>query len=289
MTKESTLLDKLWGRRDPRVDTWPLMQSPLPTAMICLTYVLIVKIIGPSLMKNRSPFILKNTLILYNLFQVVFSSWLFYEYGRGGWFHGYSFTCQPVDYGDNPMALRMLNVCWWYYFSKFSEFFDTFFFILRKKTAHVSLLHVVHHGMMPMSVWFGVRFTPGGHSTFFGLLNTFVHILMYSYYMLAAMGYRIWWKKWLTGVQMVQFIMIALHSFQLLFYKNCDYPKAFVWWIGTHGLLFLVLFYGFYKDSYEEKKSVSIETEKVMQEKQQCNEPQFFQMQSKSTSKEKTI
>jgi len=71
------------------------------------------------------------------------------------------------------------------------------------------------------------------------------------------MGYRIWWKKWLTGVQMVQFIMIALHSFQLLFYKNCDYPKAFVWWIGSHGLLFLVLFWGFYKGEYEEKKKES--------------------------------
>lgn len=49
----------------------------------------------------------------------------FYEYGRGGWFHGYNFHCQPVDYGYSPMALRMLNVCWWYYFSKFTEFFDT--------------------------------------------------------------------------------------------------------------------------------------------------------------------
>lgn len=82
-----------------------------------------------------------------------------------------------------------------------------FFFVLRKKDEHVSLLHVVHHGIMPMSVWFGVRFTPGGHSTFFGLLNTFVHIVMYFYYMVAAMGPQyqkyIWWKKYLTAFQMV--------------------------------------------------------------------------------------
>lgn len=138
----------------------------------------------------------------------------------------------------------MVYACWWYYFSKFTEFFDTvsgptlnencndiscfselnfflfdsyefsllindlqFFFVLRKKDEHVSLLHVVHHGIMPMSVWFGVRFTPGGHSTFFGLLNTFVHIVMYFYYMVAAMGPQyqkyIWWKKYLTAFQMV--------------------------------------------------------------------------------------
>jgi len=82
-----------------------------------------------------------------------------------------------------------------------------FFFVMRKKYDQVSLLHVVHHGLMPMSVWFGVRFLPGGHATFFGLLNTFVHIVMYFYYMVAAMGPQyakfIWWKKYLTVMQMV--------------------------------------------------------------------------------------
>lgn len=71
----------------------------------------------------------------------------------------------------------------------------------------MTTLHVIHHGCMPMSVWFGVRFTPGGHSTFFGLLNTFVHIIMYTYYMFSAMGPQyqkyLWWKKYLTTLQMV--------------------------------------------------------------------------------------
>lgn len=35
------------------------------------------------------------------------------------------------------------------------------FFVLRKKNSHISTLHVIHHGVMPMSVWFGVKFTPG--------------------------------------------------------------------------------------------------------------------------------
>lgn len=47
----------------------------------------------------------------------------------------------------------------------------------------------------------------GGHSTFFGLLNTFVHIVMYTYYLFAAMGPQyqrfLWWKKYLTALQMV--------------------------------------------------------------------------------------
>jgi elongation of very long chain fatty acids protein 7 len=122
----------------------------------------------------------------------------------------------------------MANGCWWYFFSKFTEFFDTvshfnadlkkifqpnlflqFFFVMRKKSNHISTLHVIHHGVMPLSVWFGVKFTPGGHSSFFGLLNTFVHIIMYGYYLVAALGPQyqkfLWWKKYLTGLQMVSF------------------------------------------------------------------------------------
>lgn len=55
----------------------------------------------------------------------------------------------------------MANTCWWYYIAKFTEFFDTLFFILRKKTEHVSTLHVIHHGCMPFSVWMGLKFAPG--------------------------------------------------------------------------------------------------------------------------------
>lgn len=154
----------------------------------------------------------------------------------------------------------MCHACWWYYFSKFTEFFDTFFFVLRKKTSQVSTLHVIHHGVMPMSVWFGVKFTPGGHSTFFGLLNTFVHIIMYTYYLLTAMGPQyqkyLWWKKYLTALQMVQFILIMVHAFQLLF-VDCNYPKAFVWWIGMHAVMFFFLFREFYRQSYNYKKSRS--------------------------------
>lgn len=98
----------------------------------------------------------------------------------------------------------------------------------------------------------------GGHSTFFGLLNTFVHIVMYSYYLLAALGPKVqpylWWKKYLTAFQMVQFIAIMIHAFQLLFI-DCNYPKAFVWWIGMHAVMFFFLFNDFYQQNYQEKKT----------------------------------
>ncbi|XP_055381230.1 elongation of very long chain fatty acids protein AAEL008004-like isoform X2 [Condylostylus longicornis] len=242
---------------DPRTKDFPMMSSPFPTLAVCLTYVYFVKVLGPRLMENRKPFQLQHTLVIYNLAQVIFSAWIFYECLRGGWWGHYSFRCQPVDYSNSPRTIIMVNASWWYYFSKFTEFFDTIFFVLRKKTSQVSTLHVIHHGCMPMSVWFGVKFTPGGHSTFFGLLNTFVHIIMYTYYLFAAMGPQyqkyLWWKKYLTALQMVQFVLIMVHAFQLLFI-DCDYPKAFVWWIGMHAVMFFFLFNQFYKDTYKSRE-----------------------------------
>ncbi|KYN10707.1 hypothetical protein ALC57_17314 [Trachymyrmex cornetzi] len=289
---------------DTRTTNWLLMSSPFPTLFICLSYIYLVKVLGPKLMENRKPFQLKNTLVFYNLFQVIFSAWLFYECLMGGWWDHYSFRCQPVDYSNSPTAIRIgisgwltgdyslrcqpvdysdrpevLRECKKKYRSLSCLRIKTFrvkpkkisciksiqlrsdkksiFFVLRKKNNHVSTLHVIHHGCMPMSVWFGVKFTPGGHSTFFGLLNTFVHIVMYTYYLLAAMGPKVqpylWWKKYLTAFQMLQFIAIMVHAFQLLFIE-CNYPKAFVWWIGLHAVMFFFLFKEFYQQSYQESK-----------------------------------
>ncbi|XP_047344669.1 elongation of very long chain fatty acids protein AAEL008004-like isoform X2 [Vespa velutina] len=242
--------DLMDNKSDPRVNDWVMMSSPFPTMAICLFYAYFSKVIGPKLMENKKPFNLRRILIVYNLVQTLFSTWIFYEYLMSGWARGYSFRCQPVDYSSSPLALRMANTCWWYYFSKFTEFFDTLFFILRKKNQHVSTLHVIHHGVMPFSVWMGMKFAPGGHSTFFALLNTFVHIIMYFYYMVAAMGPQyqkyIWWKKYLTTLQM----------FQLLF-TDCDYPRSFMIWISLHGFLFFGLFSDFYKTKYTVQKSRS--------------------------------
>jgi hypothetical protein len=60
-----------------RLDGWFLMSSPLPTALICLTYVYLVKVWGPNFMKERKAFDITNFLIGYNLIQVIISSYIF--------------------------------------------------------------------------------------------------------------------------------------------------------------------------------------------------------------------
>jgi hypothetical protein len=165
------------------------------------------------------------------------------------WLFRYSLRCQPVDYSDDPEELIVAQMCWWYYFCKFTEFLDTVFFVLRKKFDQITNLHVIHHSIMPAAVWWGVKFTPGGHATFFGMLNTFVHIIMYTYYLLAAMGPKyqkyLWWKKHLTTMQMVQFITVFFHTAQL-FFIECNFPKILAYIMCFNSIMFLSLFSNFY-------------------------------------------
>ncbi|KAG9509752.1 Elongation of very long chain fatty acids protein, partial [Fragariocoptes setiger] len=249
--------NELWRNGDPRVTDWPLMQTPLPTIVICLLYVFTVKYVGPRLMRHRPPFEIRNLMLIYNFTMVLASFYLFYRLGKHGWFGKYNLKCQPVDYSSHPDAIGMADIAWWYYISKFVEFLDTIFFVIRKKTAHISTLHVIHHGIMPMSVWWGVKFTPGGHSTFFAFINSFVHVLMYTYYGIAAIGphmYKyLWWKRYMTALQMIQFVIIFVHSFQLLF-RACNYPRGFMWFIGFHAIMFWFLFMNFYKLEYKHRR-----------------------------------
>ena len=129
-----------------------------------------------------------------------------------------------------------------------------FCLVARKKFDNVSLLHVYHHSIMPINVWFGVRFIPGGHGTFFGLINAFVHIIMYTYYLISGLGPRfkkyVWWKIYVTKLQLAQFGVVLLHSAQLLFRNECDYPIIFAYVIIVQAIIFLAFFSEFYIKAY---------------------------------------
>lgn len=153
--------ERLMSQADPRVADWPLMSGPLPTMVICLCYVLTVKVIGPRFMKNRQPFDMRYAMIAYNFLMVLVSSTIVYLFSVHAWFNDYSFRCQPVDYTNSPQAMMVLKTSYLYFLVKFVEFIDTAFFVLRKKQSHISTLHVIHHGILPFSVWWGMKFVPG--------------------------------------------------------------------------------------------------------------------------------
>jgi hypothetical protein len=67
---------------DPRVNDWPLMESPIPTVIIVAAYLYVVLVLGPRLMANRKPFQLNTVLVTYNALQVLFSFAMLWEVRR---------------------------------------------------------------------------------------------------------------------------------------------------------------------------------------------------------------
>ncbi|XP_068599352.1 ELOVL fatty acid elongase 8b [Brachionichthys hirsutus] len=241
---------------DKRTDPWPLVYSPVPVSLIFLVYLCVVRV-GPRLMKHKQPVDLRVVLIIYNFAMVGLSAYMFYEFLVTAWLSSYSLLCQPVDYSSSPLALRMARVCWWFFFSKVVELSDTVFFILRKKNNQVTFLHVYHHGTMIFNWWAGVKYVAGGQSFFIGLVNTFVHIVMYSYYGLAAIGpdmqKYLWWKRYLTSLQLLQFLLFLLHTGYNLF-TECDFPDAMNTVVFGYCVTLIILFSRFYYQSYLSKK-----------------------------------
>lgn len=68
--------------------------------------------------------------------------------------------------------------------------------------------------------------------------------------------------------EQVQFVLIMVHAFQLLFI-DCNYPRAFVWWIGMHAVMFFFLFNEFYKSTYKYKQSMRLALEKKIKAMEQ--------------------
>lgn len=251
------VVNRWMSKPDPRIIKYPMMDSPMPTLTLCTAYLLFVKYIGPNMMKNRKPYDLRLLMIIYNFAMVALNGWLFWFFGVYGWFGKYNFRCEPVNRSTtDPAAVGMVHIGWIFYFSKFIEFLDTIFFVLRKKDNQITALHLVHHTTMPFNVWFTIRYAPGGHSSFCSFVNSFVHVIMYAYYGLAALGPHmqpyLFWKKYITTIQLTQFVTVTAHSFQLLF-RECDYPRIFMAYIGFYSVLFFFMFNEFYAQAYKKK------------------------------------
>ena len=92
----------------------------------------------------------------------------------------------------------------------------------------------------------------------FPLMNGFVHVVMYGYYGLAALGPHmqkyLWWKRYITQMQLVQ-MSIGFFWFTFVWYKQTDLPLGYLLCnVGNAGALF-VLFMNFYIQSYRKTKT----------------------------------
>ena len=166
-------------------------------------------------------------------------------------------VCQPhiTDYGPDEKSIQW--ALWIYFANKLFEFMDTFVFVARKKFNQVSFLHVYHHFTMPLYCFFRLNWYTIGQGMLFSAVNSFVHVVMYSYYFLAAIGPSVrpwlWWKKYITKLQLVQFAYgLITEGGVIVGLLNCGFPKlpAVVTFACIHFPMGL-MFANFYSKSYK--------------------------------------
>uniref|UniRef100_A0A1A9W5Z8 Elongation of very long chain fatty acids protein n=1 Tax=Glossina brevipalpis TaxID=37001 RepID=A0A1A9W5Z8_9MUSC len=248
---------------DKRTNDWFLIKSPVPLFTIMFCYLYFVLSWGPRIMKGRQPFRLEKTLIVYNALQVAVSVWLVYEYCLI-WRHC-NWRCQPVDYSTSFKFYREARVGYVYFLAKITELMDTVFFVLRKNERQVTFLHVYHHTVMPLVSYGALKYYPGGHAMFIGWINSFVHVVMYNYYLLSSFGPKmqkyLWWKKYITNLQMIQFCIVFIHQTQLL-YTDCNFPRWSAGFTLPNAVFFYFLFNNFYQQSYSNRKNKGDELKK---------------------------
>ncbi|RWS23022.1 elongation of very long chain fatty acids protein-like isoform X2 [Leptotrombidium deliense] len=247
----------LWqSMGDPRVQAMPLMDGgPWATLSIIAFYVYFVKVLGPVFMEHRPPFDLRRPIFWYNIFMVVINA-LFFAYAT--YFTNFginTWICNNVDPTANDAEWQFkLRVGWLFFFSKFIDLLDTVFFVLRKKYNQVSALHVIHHSLVPINVWMGLKYVPSESAAFMPFINSFIHCIMYLYYALSTLGPAVrpylWWKKYLTTLQIIQIALVAFHCLYIAYIPACNLPKMVFLVAFPQSLLVLAMFCSFFTKSY---------------------------------------
>jgi len=139
------------------------------------------------------------------------------------------------------------------YLLKYYELLDTLFLVLKKKD--LEFLHVYHHALTLMLCQIQLK----GHTSIQWIpitLNLFVHVLMYYYYAATSIGKQVWWKKYLTALQIYQFVIDIIFCWGALillkvFGVFC-YGTIWAAWFGSSLLSsYLLLFIDFFFKRYD--------------------------------------
>ncbi len=246
--------------QDPRTRHYPLVSvSPWTIIAIMSTYLILTTRLIPRWMKNREPFELRGIMFAYNCIMVTINTFFFaavvYRMDYGRRFLDFKYH-DEID--TSPSMLLEIHLGYFYWLSKFADLADTFFFSLRKKSSHITFLHLYHHTVVPIFGWLALRINPDiPPAGLFGLINSFLHVLMYSYYALAAFGPSVqkylWWKRYITILQLGQFAIYAMFGVVVFIYQT-GFPVFWLYFALSQPPFFFYMFYDFYRKSYGNKK-----------------------------------
>eukprot|EP00759_Apiculatamorpha_spiralis_P012097 PhF_6_TR19180/c0_g1_i1/m.28208/K10249/ELOVL4; elongation of very long chain fatty acids protein 4 len=243
---------------DPRVESWLLMSTPLIPWSLCVLYLMVV-FFGCRFMTKREALDCTRVMQAYNVIVIGIN---FYT------FVGVVYQVYKLDYGvvcnamvPSPEGDGLARVLHIFFLSKLFDFSDTLFMIARKKFDQITFLHVYHHCFTAFIWWTGVKWAPGGDSYFIAMWNSFVHVVMYAYYLAVSFGWRTRHKYLITLLQLVQFFVVLTHTIVAVVW-DCPYPHWMYYTLLAFLITMIILFgnfalreYGFLKSGRRKPKN----------------------------------
>jgi hypothetical protein len=190
-----------------------------------------------------NPTLLYNLSVIHNGVLVVFSSWTFLSLSQILYNDGIVF--QSNYYFQNQ---RFDSIIYWFYISKYYEFFDTFLLYLNGKTP--IFLQKYHH-IGAVICWHLCSVYKVEGIWMATILNSFVHTIMYSYYLgcLLKINKVRFIKKYITSLQLCQLIPQPVCLY--LYNNDENYNILLFFTFYTVGLV--MLFGRFYYLNYIKK------------------------------------
>jgi elongation of very long chain fatty acids protein 4 len=234
--------------------------SPQVLLLASVAYLAVIKSIH-IFMKDRPAFECKVAMRVYNVAQVMVCAYmthgLFWSIVEVAGFVNVAGVSVPnIFAARTPILQPHQKFIFVHYLSKYLDFFDTVFIVLRKKDAQLSFLHVYHHatigGIWGLLLYMGY----GGGSAMFGaLLNSFVHVLMYTHFFVTSWGIKNPFKKLLTATQITQFYLCILHAVLGLLIETVI-PRLLCLLQFLYQISMVVLFSSFFVKTFNSKAKV---------------------------------
>lgn len=238
---------------------WPLVRSPTPVLLAIVTYIVTVWLWSSSIrragLKPRShdPKWLQALVVVHNSFLCALSFYMGVGILTEARRHKYSLW---GNHGGDDQA-KLGFYIYIFYVSKLYEFMDTAIMLMRRNLRQITFLHLYHHASISFVWWIISYQRPTGNAYFSAALNSWVHVFMYLYYLLAATIAKdekrrrkyLFWGKYLTIFQMLQFVSFIGQAVHGLIYPD-TYPKNMSRMLFFYSLSLLLFFSNFFISKY---------------------------------------
>jgi len=195
---------------------------------------------------------LKNISIIHNLGLVIFSFYTFITL-KNMLLLKYN-TINPLIFlQDKTLDYSSEYIFWYFTYSKIWEFFDTY--LLQLRGIEPLFLQKFHH-FGAVWVWYYSVYTQANSVILATLFNSFVHTIMYLYYLMTLFGYKLNSIKFIiTTIQIIQLIVgniiTILYYLPGLEYSNPKFITNILFIIYV--VILIVLFVNFFILTYISK------------------------------------